>query len=184
MIREYINELVLENDIQLKNLEQQLKQLMDDQESLRVLLETMESEANTDKSIFSPRAIDTRQKDRMDEIKRNIDKTKQDIEYVKSFMETHLRTKLEYDKLLAEVDEMCKNASEKYKESNENRNANEGALSETGKTAQISMFLANLYKKTELCLDLLYSDRIKCKAELKNMKTMVRNMEEALKIDN
>ena len=41
-------------------------------------------------------------------------------------------------------------------------------------------FLAELYKKTELCLDLLYNDRSRCKSELKNMKTMIKNVADSL----
>lgn len=49
-----------------------------------------------------------------------------------------------------------------------------------GSSSISAKFLAELYKKTELCLDLLYNDRSRCKSELKNMKTMIKNAADSL----
>ena len=161
MIREYINELLLENDEKLKKLEQQLKNSMDDLDCTQKWLKELQSEANADKNIFSPRAMDANLEDKTKEVQNNIDKLNQDIEYVKSFMETHLIKRQEYVKLLEELDEMI--GGDKQKIQNDNITENRHVLKD-------------LYDKTDLCLSLLYDDRIRCKNELKNMRSMIRNM--------
>ena len=185
MIREYIDELVIENNEKLKSLEQQLRDLMDELNSNEKWLETLQSEEDVDKNLFSPRALDNDLKEKIGKVQLGINKTKQDIEYVKSFIETHLVKKQEYDKLLAELDEMYGYVQEKQnREVIENEQKEEHFVSGEEKSKQETLeFLMNLYKKTEFCLDSLYNDRIKCKSELKNMKTMIQKMIEMLKED-
>ena len=180
MIKEYINELLLENDEKLNNLEQQLKSLMNDQDCAEKWLETLQSESNLDKNIFSPRAMDTDLKKKTEDARENINKTKQDIEYVKSFIETHLVKKQEYEKLLAELDEMNSDKDQKQEEKNNGEIQNNDDLKEDKGSIQISNFLSDLYKKTDLCLNLLYNDRVKCKNELKNMKSMIKHITDSL----
>lgn len=185
MIREYIDELVIENNEKLKSLEQQLKDLMDELNSNEKWLETLQSEEDVDKNLFSPRVLDNDLKEKIEKVQLGINKTKQNIEYVKSFIETHLVKKQEYDKLLAELDEMYGYVQEKQnREIIENEQKEEHFVSEEEKSKQETLeFLMNLYKKTEFCLDFLYNDRIKCKSELKNMKTMIQKMIEVLRED-
>lgn len=178
MIREYINELVLENKEKLKKLEQQLKELMLDLDCSQKWLENLQSETDLDTNIFSPRVMDPDLKNKTENVKDNINKTNQDIEYVKAFIETHLAKKQEYERMLAELDEISENISgnqdreESIKEKNE--------MSTQKKAEQMVGFLADLYKKTDLCLSLLYDDRTKCKNELKAMKSAIRNMAESM----
>ena len=120
----------------------------------------MQTEANADQNIFSPRAaLNKELKDKAEKTKKQIDKAKQETEYIKTFIETHLIKKQEYEKLLAELDEMSEN------ECNERK---------------MNSFLTDLSAKTESCLSLLYSDRIKCKNELKSMKGMIQTMVDLL----
>ena len=161
MIREYINELILENDENLKDLERQLNGLIEDQNCAQKWLETLQSEENVDKNIFSPRAADADLDKKIEEARKSIEKAKQDIEYVKSFMETHLKKRQEFKTLLTELDEMNSQIN--------SRNTQE----EYNKTGYD--FLSDLYKKTDVCLDSLYNDRVRCKNELKSMKTMVKD---------
>ena len=51
MIREYINELVLENKEKLKKLEQQLKELMLDLDCSQKWLENLQSETDLDTGV-------------------------------------------------------------------------------------------------------------------------------------
>ena len=168
MIKEYINELLDDNNEKLNKLEQQLKSLMTDLESATEWLDTLNAEKNVDKNIFSPRSIDPDLKSKTEDAQNNINKIKQDIEYVRSFIETHLRKKEEYEKLLTEIDEMSQVEENNITQTN-NKDESEKILKE---------FLSDLYRKTELCLALLYSDQKRCKNELKNMKLMIRNMAE------
>ena len=75
-------------------------------------------------------------------------------------IEEQLKKKEEYEKLLEELGDNGKDDTN---------------------SVPIDGFLEDIYKKTELCLALLYSDRTKCKNELKNLKTMIKNMAEKLK---
>ena len=154
MIREYINNLLNENNEKLKNLEQQLKELIVELDNKQKLLKSLQSESNTDETIFSPRSVNDNLKNDMEDVKTSISKTKQDIEYVKSFMETYLVKKQEYEKLLEELNIM--------------------------QDEKLEHFFADLYRKTEVCLDLLYNDRAKCKNELKSMKYMIQNKANSL----
>lgn len=162
MVKEYINQLIIENNKKLEDLEKQLKKMMNDQDCAREWLDELHTEANIDKNIFSPRAMDADLERKTDDAQSNIEKIQQDIEHVRSFIEENVKKKLEYEKLLEEIDHM-------EMESN---------------TDSFSKLLSDLFKKTELCLNYLYSDRVKCKNELKNMRSMIQNMEELLSGDD
>lgn len=181
MIREYISELLLENDKKLNNLEQQLKNLMSDQDIAEKWLEALQSEANVDTNIFSPRVADAELKKKTEDAKEKINKAKQEIEYIKSFIETHLVKKQEYEKLLAEFNEISADKDQgRDKESNRELQVKDH-LQESGKTIRISDFLSDLYRRTDFCLDILYNDRVKCKNELKSMKSAIRNFADSMK---
>ncbi len=171
MIKEYIEELLNDNNEQLHKLEQQMKNLMIELDSAKGWLDSLNAESNVDTNIFSPRSMDSDLKRKTEEAQNNVYKIKQDIEYVSSFMETHIKKKEEYEKLLVELEEMAHSTEKETKET-ENRDLNEMQLTRT--------FLSDLYRKTELCLALLSSDRNRCKNELKNMKAMIRSMSEKI----
>ena len=173
MIREYINDLITENTEKLNTLEQRLNGLLNDLDSAQKWMETLQTEANVDKNIFSPRAMEVDLKGKMEETQNSIDKINQEIEYVKTFMETHLRKKQEYEKLMAELDEKDGNVQSECDEG-------EKGIADLLKTQKC---LTHLYEKTELCLKLLYSDRLKCKNELKDMKAMIQNLADSLQKD-
>ena len=58
MIREYINRLINENNEKLKSLENQLREQISELESAEGYLESLQTEANADQNIFSPRCIE------------------------------------------------------------------------------------------------------------------------------
>ncbi len=168
MIREYINGLINENNEKLNSLDHQLKEQTEKLNCAQEWLESLQAESNTDKNIFSPRADNNDLEEKIIDVQKHIDKTKQEINYIKSFMETYLAKKEEYDGLLEELDGMCetetrKDHGEEIRETLKEKRTNNNIFIE-------------LYNKTELCLDLLYSDRTRCKKELKNMKFVIQNM--------
>ena len=65
MIREYISQLMLENEEKLKNLERQMKKLLNESDCAKEWLETLHEQKNLDKNIFSPRAMDTNLRKRL-----------------------------------------------------------------------------------------------------------------------
>ena len=237
MIKEYIMELKTENKEKLNGLEKQMKDLLNDLDTAKEWLETLQTEKNVDTNIFSPRVMDTELEGKLGEAKNNIQKINQDIDYVKSFIEEGVAKDKEYEKLLEELEQTDGSDSERGKQdserqrhdpkgqkhdseiqgqnlgvqgqSSEKQNQSseehlEGQKPDSEKQEQDSevqkhdfekqeqnsvtpgisrisaKFLAELYKKTELCLDLLYNDRSRCKSELKNMKTMIKNAADSL----
>ena len=171
MIREYINGLMNENDEKLNNLDHQLKEQTEKLNCAQEWLESLQAEANADKNIFSPRSDNNDLKGKIVDVQKHIDKVKQEIDYIKSFMETYFAKKREYDGLLKELDGICetKTSTELEEESDE-------MLQER----RPDNIYKELFEKTELCLDLLYSDRTRCKKELKTMKSMIQNMVDSI----
>ena len=176
MIKEYLNELKAGNQEKLNNLEKQMKELLSDLDGATKWMESLQAEKNVDKNIFSPRTMDTDLENKVDEAKNNIQKIKQEIDYVKSFIEEAIAKREEYDKLLKELESQNSSVPK-----GENHSEEAPMSGEENKKQQISeRFLSDIYKKTELCLDLLYSDRSRCKNELKNMKAVIKNAMESL----
>lgn len=110
MVKEYINELLLENNEELLRQEKQMKELLDSLDSARHWLEILQAEKNADRNIFSPRAMDTDIREKIEEAQNNIKKIDQDIEYVRSFIETHIKKREEYERLLQELDTFSDNS--------------------------------------------------------------------------
>ena len=158
MVKEYINRLIFENNEKLDDLEKQLKKLLNDLDCAREWLDELHVETSIEKNIFSPRAMDANLEKKTEDAQNNIEKIQQDIEYVRSFIEENVKKKVEYEKLLEEIEHMEVDSN----------------------TDSFSKLLSDLLAKTELCLNYLYSDRVKCKNELKNMKSMIQNMTDLL----
>ncbi len=154
MVKEYINHLISENNEKLESHEKQLKGLMNDLDCAKTWLDELHAETNIDKNIFSPRAMDANLGKKTEDAQNNIEKIQQDIEYERSFIEESVKKKLEFEKLLEEIEHMELDTN----------------------VDSFSKLLSDLYQKIELCLDCLYNDRTKCKNELKNMKSMIQNM--------
>ncbi len=177
MIKEYINELKAGNQEKLNDLEKQMKELLNDLDRATQWMESLQAEKNVDKNIFSPRAMDVELESKMEGAKNNIRNIKQNIEYVRSFIEESIAKEKEYDKLLDELKDMNNLPDSKEKLLPEKISTGEMPF---GKRQISDRFLSDIYKKTELCLDLLYNDRSRCKNELKTMKVMIKNTMESL----
>ena len=189
MLKEYINELVGENDEKLKDLEHQMRHHLDELDCAKEWLETLQEQKNIDKNIFSPRTIDTNLKEKTEEARNNIRKIELDIEHVRAFIEEQLKKKEEYEKLLDELENFSDNVPSEEAPAEENRSemiasSEEDVTDDRSKeilSRLLDQFLPDIFRKTELCLALLSSDRVKCKNELKSMKTMIKNMADELK---
>lgn len=169
MLKEYINRLLEENNKKLNELEAQMKNLLNDLDCAKEWLDSLHAETNVDKNIFSPRVMDTDLDKKTENAQKDIEKTRQDIEYVRFFIEENVKKKLEYEKLLEEIEHMESEVESRTQEE-----------SYRNRKDILASFLAELYRKTELCLSLIYNDRTKCKSELKSMKNMIRDMADSL----
>ena len=103
MIKEYINKLTDENNECLKNLEKQMKDLMNDLASAEEWSESLQRESHSQTNIFSPRNFDAEIDQKIEKASNAIDKTKQQIEYVRDMIETHMKKKMEYQEMLGEL---------------------------------------------------------------------------------
>lgn len=198
MIKEYINELINENNDELLRYERQMSTLFEDLESSKKFLEVLQKEKDADKNIFSPRTIDMNIRNKIDEVKRNIDKTQQDIEYTRSFIETHSKKKDEYEKLLLELNKLDLDQTSVPQQTDTENQADQAETEkpEVTKEEQLELlkkeeyessrvsaeFLSDLYRSTELCLALLNGDRNKCRKELINLKTLIKKEASRLKL--
>ena len=158
MVKEYIDALVKENNEKLDSLDKQMKGLLNDLDCAKKWLDSLHVEENTDTNIFSPRVKDAELEKRTEEAQNNIEKIQQDIDHIGSLIEENTKKKLEFERLLDEIDHMELDMG----------------------MDSLSKLLSDLYQKTELCLSCLYTDRVKCKNELKNMKSMIQNMKNLL----
>ena len=59
MIKEYITELLNENNEELVHLEEQMSDLFVELDSSKEMLEVLQKEKDADKNIFSPRTMDS-----------------------------------------------------------------------------------------------------------------------------
>lgn len=115
MIKDYLSELLLENDETLEEYEKQMKDLLSDLDGAKSWLETLQIEKNADTNIFSPRAMDPDIQNKIESARANIRKINQDIEYVRGFIETHVKKREEYQKLLDELNQIESTSSDDSK---------------------------------------------------------------------
>lgn len=167
MIREYIDKLCDENNQTLNNLEKQMRDLLNELSSAEQWSESLQRENNAHTNIFSPRNIDTEIDQKIEKAVDSVSKIKQQIEYLRDLMETHLQKKAEYEKLLSELE-----------------NSQERVIVPEEKTEiskdEFKKILSALYSKTELCLALLNGDKNRCKRELNNMKQEIKKYAEEI----
>lgn len=170
MIKEYINKLLEENNQDLEKLEKQIKDLLGELSCAEEWSESLQISSNEQKNIFSPRNIDTEIETKMEKASISIQKINKEIEYVKDLIETHLKKKDEYQRMLDELE-----------------NPTENVLCDEDKKVQnklseeyVKGFLSDIYSKTELCLAFLNSDKNKCKKELNEIKSKIKKYAEEI----
>lgn len=212
MIRKYINKLADENDQTLDKLKKQMKDLLNELSSAEEWSESLQRENNTHTNIFSPRNRDTEIGQKIEKAISSVSQIKQQIEYVRDLIETHLQKKAEYEKMFAELENSEKEdandqneffspknfikedeSKEEEKETNNNsvNNKQENSLIDLNRELDyeisdqvLQQFLSELYAKTELCLALLNGNKNRCKKELNSMKQEIKRYSETLKKQN
>lgn len=186
MIKEYVEELLLQNNEELEKLEKQMKDLLSELDAAKEWMETLQAEENVDKNIFSPRSVNNDLKNKIESAQNSINRIKQDIEYVRSFIETHLKKKQEYEKMINELENFNNSNSDHI---HPTQITDESALdkevsanlsqSENKDSVQVNKtVLFDLCKKVDICLAFLNSNKNSCRSELKEIKNMIKNIME------
>ena len=168
MLKEYIDKLNQDNDEELVKLENQMKKAVSELESAQGWLEELQKENNVQINIFSPRNIDDQLEQKMQAAQSKVSEANYQIDYIRELIETHLKKQKEYELLLkeAEVQPIADSAEKKQEE--------EKVKVKEKDSEQIIQFLNEIYRKTEISLALLNSDRNRCKSELNEMKRMIK----------
>lgn len=168
MIKEYIDKLSDDNQSELSNLEKQMRELLDELTYAQEWQETLQKESNSQTNIFSPRSFDEDIEQDLENVQNKIIRINQQIEYTRELIETHLKKKNEYVTLMQEIDSITDDKIDSNENNQEERNDQFDA-------EQVKNLLNEIYKKTELCLAFLNSNKNRCKIELNNIKKMIKN---------
>lgn len=151
MISDYLNKMIQEENSELKELELQLNQSVEELKYAQEWLSTLQLEENRDTNIFSPRSIDTERKQKIVKAQDDVRAIEQKIEYTRELIETKVKSREEHQKLLEESE---------YNTRTENNND----------------FMKSVYQKLSLCLALVDSDKNKCKSELRKLKDEIKKL--------
>lgn len=185
MIKEYINKLLDENNQDLRTLEKQMKDLLGELSCAEEWSETLQVQNHSQINIFSPRNMDTEIGAKIEKSTISIQKIKKEIEYVRDLIETHLKKKDEYEKMLSEIDNS--EESVKYIEGNDDLDAKMRCVDNIKDSLEKSMskeyilgILSELYSKSEICLAFLNSDKNRCKKELNEIKFKIKKYAEEI----
>lgn len=174
MIKEYIKNLLEENEQDLAKLEKQMKDSLEELSCAEKWLESLQIKSNSQTNIFSPRNQDTDLELKVEKASASIQKINKEIEYVRDLIETHLKKKSEYEKLFSEISDSEKNVDNLQKSIEENKPL---------KHSSLSAILSDLYSRTEVCLAFLNGNKNRCKKELNEMKTIIKKYAEETEIE-
>lgn len=208
MIKKYINKLADENNQTLDKLERQMKDLLSELSSAEEWSETLQRENNAQTNIFSPRNMDTEIGKKIEKAIGSVSQIKQQIEYVRDLMETHLQKKAEYERMFAELDKSVVMDNQHINDNNidlktenfldyneeESETAVQNKVDEKDETpdimfdsakdetstVELKKFLSGLYSKTELCIAFLNGNKNRCKKELNAMKQEIKEYVEKI----
>lgn len=178
MIKEYITELLNENNEELVHLEEQMSDLFVELDSSKEMLEVLQKEKDADKNIFSPRTMDSQIGEEIESARQNISRINENIEYIRSFIEAHIKKKNEFEKLLTELEEREETKQEKTEDTEKPEKPEKSVEVpvETEKTNDTSLFdtVTEIYNKIEICLACLNSDKNRCRKELLKVKSILK----------
>lgn len=164
MIKEYIDKLSEANQEELENLEEQMRDLLDELTYTQEWQDSLQKENNSQTNIFSPRNFDENMEEKLENAQNKVSRLKQQIEYTRELIETHIKKKNEYQLLMDEVQ-----SSEEMKEEDEAFDID---------VNQVKKLLNEIYRKSEICLAFLNSNKNRCKTELNEIKNMIRKFAE------
>lgn len=166
MIKEYIDKLSDDNQAELSGLEKQMRELLDELTYAQEWQESLQRENNSQTSIFSPRSLDEDIEQNLENVQNKISRIKQQIEYTRELIETHLKKKNEYQTLKIEIDSSIEKAN------TDNEKLPEQDVFDA---EQVKKLLNDIYKKSEICLACLNSNKNRCKSELNEIKRMIKS---------
>ena len=199
MIKDYINKMLEDNREELEKQEIVMNNLLIELESSQKQLLQLRREKSTDKNLFSPRNYDFEADIKIEKARDKIEKTKNEIEYTRERIETFLKKKKEFELLLEEATECSNEIENNTKDTMDNSiekvlsceksciitdtvnkecNSNENVFNINNSLD----FLKEVYKKIEISLALLNSDKNKCKIELKSVLKLLKDT--VVKIEN
>lgn len=174
-----------ENQEELQKLEVEMKNLLEELECNQEYVLHLRKEKDIDRNIFSPRSYDADSDRKIEQAENKVEQIKNEVEYIRERIETFLKKKKEYEKILGEIKaESETGASLKQLPLINEKDpyiATSTKIKESDKQ-EVLKNLKELYKKTEIALALLNSDRNKCKNELKGIMKLIK--ETASKIEN
>ena len=105
MINQYIENLLSETRNDNENLQAQLEKLVEELKYSQEKRDKLQRERNKDINIFSPRTMSLYMDDKLEKAKEEVESINQQIEYIREKIEANTKKKLEYEGLLAELEE-------------------------------------------------------------------------------
>lgn len=179
MIKEYINKLSDDNQEELSGLEKQMRELLDELTYAQEWQESLQKKSSSQTSIFSPRSLDENIEENLENVQNKISRINQQIEYTRELIETHLKKKSEYTTLMLEIDSSIEKISNNSTiDSDVNTDISidrEESKQDVFDAAKVKSLLNDIYKKSEICLAFLNSNKNRCRTELNEIKKMIRN---------
>ncbi|MCD7762815.1 MAG: hypothetical protein LUI14_06375 [Lachnospiraceae bacterium] len=122
MLKDYIQNLLSENDRKLDGLEREMQELVNDLSCAEHEVEELQQEKKLDTNIFSPRAMNQHLDEHLEEKQDEIRQLKQRMEYVTQMLEEAMKNRDEFQRLAKEVNE------EENEEKNEEKNEEENQI--------------------------------------------------------
>lgn len=168
MIKEYIETQAKNNLDELSVLQEKLKKLKNELSCTQDLQLTYQESNKEDNTIFSPRSYDERQETDKENTNNKIVELNRQIEEVKSQIEACEEKNVEYEKMLLEFRLMEKSKKQDI------------SINSSMDGEKIKVLLNNIYKKSEVCLAFLNSNKNKCKTELLEIKQMIKKFAEEI----
>ena len=173
MLKEYIQNLLLENEEEIQKLKNEMDELMGDIEVQQQQMVLLENAENADTNIFSPRSHGDEIHEKMVNAQMKVKKLNQETEHVREMIEALMKKKYEYESLMNEIKEREEYPLNEGKTTEEAQNAQPDTETETQTQESFQEILGKLYSKAEICLAFL-NDKNRCKAELRSMKQMIK----------
>lgn len=175
MLKEYIQNLLSQNEEEMQNLKNEMDELMNDIEIQQQQMVLLENEENADNNIFSPRSHGDEIHEKIINAQNTVKKLNQQVEHVREMIEALMKKKYEYESLMQEINERDEYFVKKDSEISEEQDLAEDIEEKEAEEEEESLqeILGKIYSKAELCLAFL-NDKNRCKIELRSMKQMIK----------
>lgn len=154
MVKEYIENLILDTNEELERLQTQMKELLEELQSSQENQERLQREKNRDTNIFSPRSIQLGTDEKLAKAKEEVKKIDQEVEYIREKIESSAKKKEEYMNLLAEIEgknEFEKEDSGETEENEKKAFAEADNLKKSAENSRINNF-GNASAEEKVCI--------------------------------